>query len=712
MDIPSFLFNQDLAGSLITIAGQSILVSLIGITITRLISGKSAPVRSLACLAIIIAMGLVATVSVGLRLSGVSWSQTTIPVSRDTGKIDNRMSFLMDKDLPPILISPVFLTPPAVAEKNDIDRSIMPTLFYSRLFTLPASFYINFLGFVWLTGILFQLSKLGYGILLVKNFRNTLKNNKYIPFNDMLRKVAGTFWKNRLPSLYSSPLIDSPITIGLFKPIVIIPEKLLPALSENELRSILLHELAHIYHYDQVIGVLKRMVIAIFWWNPFLYIINREHEQAREEVSDNYVLSELTPRVYIQCLMALAEKVCLISKYPTAAGMAGRRFDLNIRVEQILSKKRNLSRCTRSSLKGVAVSICLVLTLGIAGLHAYVESGKMSASSAEYYETPSDFNFSPVNTVEEEQTVSKNNIIETEESEKTLPVNIKPTKKDRPANQPQKSDKVPRENEKSNLAMVSDNIKVEEKVEKQTDAPALQPIENNFLENEDNHKVLLAKKDPAAENPPVPSASVSREVSYIKSGVLYLKNGQINNAIAEFSKAINLAPRKAVAYTARGSAYFRLNQLDKATSDYNKAIEINPNFATAYQNRGSLFFQQGKFDNALLDYNKAIELKPDMAASYIDRGNIYQRRDRMNEAISDYSKALELNPNDAETYITRGIAYYSQEQYQKAFADFNVAIDLDPGSVSAYIYQGYSHQAKSQYRRIITGSHIKRQVYP
>jgi beta-lactamase regulating signal transducer with metallopeptidase domain len=179
-----------------------------------------------------------------------------------------------------------------------------------------------------------------------------------------------------MPELYSSPKIESPITIGLFDPIVIIPEKLLKTLSENELKSILLHELAHIYHHDQVIGMIKRIVLAVHWWNPLVYIINREHEQAGEEVSDNYVLRELHPKVYTQCLADLAEKVCLITNFPSAVGMAGKCFTLSTRVEHILSTKRSGSMCTKIYLRTITFGTCLILTFGLAGLHGKVESDK------------------------------------------------------------------------------------------------------------------------------------------------------------------------------------------------------------------------------------------------------------------------------------------------------------------------------------------------
>lgn len=130
---------------------------------------------------------------------------------------------------------------------------------------------------------------------------------------------------------------------------------------------------------------------------------------------------------------------------------------------------------------------------------------------------------------------------------------------------------------------------------------------------------------------------------YISWGISCFKKGQMEDAVSELNKAINLDPEKDVAYFVRGSAYQRLDQLDNAISDYNKAIELNPSLAVAYQNRGSVYYIQGLFENAIPDYSKAIEINPGLAAAYQDRGNIYQNQGQPDKAISDYNKALELN---------------------------------------------------------------------
>jgi tetratricopeptide (TPR) repeat protein len=64
-------------------------------------------------------------------------------------------------------------------------------------------------------------------------------------------------------------------------------------------------------------------------------------------------------------------------------------------------------------------------------------------------------------------------------------------------------------------------------------------------------------------------------------------------------------------------------EVDRAIQDYNKAIDLNSEDATAYNNRGSACAHKGDLDAAIQDYSKAIDLNPEDAAAYYNRGIAY-----------------------------------------------------------------------------------------
>ena len=103
-------------------------------------------------------------------------------------------------------------------------------------------------------------------------------------------------------------------------------------------------------------------------------------------------------------------------------------------------------------------------------------------------------------------------------------------------------------------------------------------------------------------------------------------------------------------YYNRGNSYSRQGQYQQAIEDYDKAIELDPNDGRAYYNRGNSYSRQGQYQQAIDDYDKVIELDPNDAEPYSDRGSSYHRLGQNERAIEDYDEAIKLDPDNAEAY--------------------------------------------------------------
>ena len=82
-------------------------------------------------------------------------------------------------------------------------------------------------------------------------------------------------------------------------------------------------------------------------------------------------------------------------------------------------------------------------------------------------------------------------------------------------------------------------------------------------------------------------------------------------------------PKEASAYNERGNAKGDKGDLDGAIADYTRAIELDPKFTEAYYNRGLAKKHKGDLDGAIADYNRVIEINPNnpkYARAYCDRG--------------------------------------------------------------------------------------------
>ncbi len=69
-------------------------------------------------------------------------------------------------------------------------------------------------------------------------------------------------------------------------------------------------------------------------------------------------------------------------------------------------------------------------------------------------------------------------------------------------------------------------------------------------------------------------------------GRAYTTKGLYDQAIADFTEAIKLDPRREMIYAARGSAYYYQGQFDAAIADFNKMLTLKPRYADGYNYGG------------------------------------------------------------------------------------------------------------------------------
>jgi tetratricopeptide (TPR) repeat protein len=175
-------------------------------------------------------------------------------------------------------------------------------------------------------------------------------------------------------------------------------------------------------------------------------------------------------------------------------------------------------------------------------------------------------------------------------------------------------------------------------------------------------------------------------------GDLRVEKGE---AVAQFSRAVELNPRYVIAYFMLAIAKGQLKDPEGALADYNKAISLNPKYANAYYGRGYLKSEQLKDpEGALADYSKAISLNPKYANAYYGRG--YLKSEQLKDpegALADYNKAISLNPKYVEAYYNRAILKDDKlKDPEGALADYNQSISLNSKYAKAYGNRGLLKQ--------------------
>jgi tetratricopeptide (TPR) repeat protein len=174
----------------------------------------------------------------------------------------------------------------------------------------------------------------------------------------------------------------------------------------------------------------------------------------------------------------------------------------------------------------------------------------------------------------------------------------------------------------------------------------------------------------------------------------YLRLGQPEEALADFTKAIALAPKYAPSWSNRGLAYVRLGQPGKAAADRAKAIEVDPILnpilkqasrlrRVRYSRLGQQILRHTLREKAVADCTKAIELSPKDARLWNNRGEAYLTI-HLDQAIADFAKAIELDPKFKDAWHDRSGAHAVLGKWQRAAAEFAQATERFPGDLELW----------------------------
>ncbi len=141
----------------------------------------------------------------------------------------------------------------------------------------------------------------------------------------------------KTPEVRTIESCSGPFTIGVWWPLVVLPLGA-DSWERDQLRSVLLHELAHIRRHDCRTNVLAQVAVALYWFNPLIWIAYRALRFERERACDDEVLrGGARPSQYASYLLGIARAPAL-AHAPAVLGMT-RATHLERRLTAILSTR-------------------------------------------------------------------------------------------------------------------------------------------------------------------------------------------------------------------------------------------------------------------------------------------------------------------------------------------------------------------------------------
>jgi len=94
-----------------------------------------------------------------------------------------------------------------------------------------------------------------------------------------------------------------------------------------------------------------------------------------------------------------------------------------------------------------------------------------------------------------------------------------------------------------------------------------------------------------------------------------------------------------------GNRLLAQGELDQAVASYRKAISLKGDLVEAHSNLGAALRQQGKFEEAAASYRKALSIRPDHAAAHNNLGNVLRKLGNPEAALASYLRALQIAEN-------------------------------------------------------------------
>jgi tetratricopeptide (TPR) repeat protein len=179
--------------------------------------------------------------------------------------------------------------------------------------------------------------------------------------------------------------------------------------------------------------------------------------------------------------------------------------------------------------------------------------------------------------------------------------------------------------------------------------------------------------------------------TYLLLGLTYYDTGEHKKAIANYSKAIELAPNYVTALANRELSHSMNNEYDLALAYFEQAISVDPDYMQAYYFRAFAHQRHGDFRRAVEDFNTALTLTTDsneMATIYYNRGRANKERKAYADALADYEQAISLRPEDANIYFSRGLLHHQRKDFDAAIADYSRTIELNDQHARAFYNRG------------------------
>lgn len=208
--------------------------------------------------------------------------------------------------------------------------------------------YFSVWFIIWFIGMIICMA-----FFLISYLHYSFKFKTSFPIeNEFVKQWIKTHQIKRTVSIRESDRIFSPLTYGIFHPVILMPKNT-DWKNTNQLQYILLHEYVHICRYDIIIKLILTITLCIHWFNPFVWLMyvlfNRDIELSCDETVIRQ-FGEESKTIYARMLINMEAKKSGLMPFSN-------NFSKNIIEERI----KAVMKIKKTSLFTVTVSVMLII---------------------------------------------------------------------------------------------------------------------------------------------------------------------------------------------------------------------------------------------------------------------------------------------------------------------------------------------------------------
>jgi len=161
------------------------------------------------------------------------------------------------------------------------------------------------------------------------------------------------------------------------------------------------------------------------------------------------------------------------------------------------------------------------------------------------------------------------------------------------------------------------------------------------------------------------------ERAQLTAGNFYFGQQQLEEAIAHYKRATEIAPNFSPAYNILGYSYRQQGNYDAAEQAFKKYVELIPNDPNPYDSYAELLLKMGRYDDSIAQYRKALSIDPHFVPSHLGLSADYTYKGQPDLAAAELQTMADQARNDGElrtAYFGMAVLASDGKQYDKALA--------------------------------------------